>query len=81
MRRSSFGAGNQSLMVEEEGPASSAGRNITPRDKLFEADAEYDSVFKARPRIAVSPVLSPSVLEDEEMEMARLGDSSPLGGR
>lgn len=80
VRRSSFGAGDQ-LVVEEEPQNSAARRDITPRDKLFEADAEYDSVFKARPKIAVSPVLSPSVREDEEMEVARLGDSSPLGGR
>lgn len=31
----------------------------TPRDELFSDEAEYASVFKSRPRIAVSPSLSP----------------------
>ena len=31
----------------------------TPRDKLFSDEADYASVFKSRPRIAVSPSLSP----------------------
>lgn len=35
-------------------------RVITPRDQLFSPEAEYDSVFKARPKIALSPVPSPS---------------------
>ncbi|KAG9529607.1 hypothetical protein KCU93_g3362, partial [Aureobasidium melanogenum] len=34
-------------------------RDTTPRDKLFDQDAEYASVFKSRPKIAMSPVLSP----------------------
>ncbi|KAJ5087690.1 hypothetical protein N7456_011306 [Penicillium angulare] len=33
----------------------------TPQDKLFEEDAEYNSVFKSRPRIACSPISSPAV--------------------
>ncbi|KAJ5232426.1 hypothetical protein N7468_005382 [Penicillium chermesinum] len=36
-------------------------RSTTPQDKLFEEDAEYSSVFKSRPRIALSPVASPAV--------------------
>jgi hypothetical protein len=44
-------------------------RDTTPRDKLFEQDAEYASVFKSRPKIAMSPVLSPELdLEMEEAE-------------
>lgn len=52
----------------EEGPAAHLQvqnnglpprRDFTPREQLFAADAEYDSVFKARPKIALSPVLSP----------------------
>ena len=31
----------------------------TPRDSLFSEEADYASVFKSRPRIAVSPSLSP----------------------
>lgn len=34
-------------------------RDITPREQLFSPDAEYDSVFKARPKVKLSPVLSP----------------------
>ncbi|CAD0081659.1 unnamed protein product [Aureobasidium vineae] len=43
-------------------------RDTTPRDKLFEQDAEYASVFKSRPKIAMSPVLSPGL--DSQMEDA-----------
>lgn len=35
-------------------------RNFTPREKLFEEDAEYSSIFKPRPKVALSPVVSPS---------------------
>ena len=62
-------------------------RDITPLDQLLSPDAEYASVFKSRPKIAMSPVLSPrqdtninlnGTLEDD------IGSSSPLvdvGGR
>ncbi|KAI5201739.1 hypothetical protein AUEXF2481DRAFT_39700 [Aureobasidium subglaciale EXF-2481] len=43
-------------------------RDTTPRDKLFEQDAEYASVFKSRPKIAMSPVISPQF--EAEMEEA-----------
>ncbi|KAH0369513.1 hypothetical protein KCU65_g3230, partial [Aureobasidium melanogenum] len=43
-------------------------RDTTPRDKLFDQDAEYASVFKSRPKIAMSPVLSPQL--DQQMEDA-----------
>ncbi|KAI9374043.1 HAUS augmin-like complex subunit 6 N-terminus-domain-containing protein [Aspergillus egyptiacus] len=36
-------------------------RASTPRDQLFEEQADYDSVFRSRPRIALSPVASPAV--------------------
>ncbi|RDW90464.1 uncharacterized protein DSM5745_02239 [Aspergillus mulundensis] len=36
-------------------------RASTPRDELFEEQADYASVFKSRPRIALSPVASPAV--------------------
>ncbi|KAI4751959.1 hypothetical protein E4T52_06965 [Aureobasidium sp. EXF-3400] len=77
-----------------KGGRSSLGgtRDTTPRDKLFDQDAEYASVFKSRPKIAMSPVLSPELdLQMEEAEdfsfegneegeesMMRL-ESSPLG--
>ncbi|KAK4554530.1 hypothetical protein LTR86_008384 [Recurvomyces mirabilis] len=34
-------------------------RDITPREQLFSPDAEYSSVFKPRPKIKMSPVMSP----------------------
>lgn len=33
----------------------------TPRDDLFSDQADYDSVFKSRPRVANSPMVSPAV--------------------
>jgi len=54
----------------------------TPREKLFDEGADYTSVFKSRPRIAVSPAMSPeksgvdldSVLE-ERLSRWTLDDS------
>ena len=51
-------------------------RIVTPMEKLLSPDAEYDSVFKSRPKIAMSPVLSP-YREAEGLESER---SSPLVG-
>ncbi|KAK4544014.1 hypothetical protein LTR36_004512 [Oleoguttula mirabilis] len=43
-----------------QGPASAAKkRDITPREQLFSPDAQYDSVFKPRPKVALSPVANP----------------------
>lgn len=36
-------------------------RASTPRDELFEEQADYNSVFKSRPRVAHSPIASPAV--------------------
>ncbi|CAG7946016.1 unnamed protein product [Penicillium nalgiovense] len=49
-------------------------RASTPHDQLFEEDAEYASVFKSRPRVALSPISSPAVhvsptFEDENFEL------------
>ena len=54
----------------------------TPRDELFSDAAAYDSVFKSRPRIALSPALSPdksgmgldSMLEDDLAYLTLEGD-------
>nr|POE87799.1 hypothetical protein CFP56_11028 [Quercus suber] len=56
-------------------------RNITPHEQLFSPDAEYDSVFKPRPKVAFSPVQSPAVAMDSEqsffaLENEELQDSS-----
>ncbi|KAI7534444.1 hypothetical protein KC331_g12559 [Hortaea werneckii] len=60
-------------------------RDLTPRENLFSPDADMDSVFKARPRVAVSPVgVSPfreGGDEKEEEDGVRGFGSSPLGGR
>lgn len=65
-------------------------RNSTPTEKLFSPDAEYSSVFKSRPKIALSPVLSPNdsslpAIEstselDDSMDNV-LSNSSPLATR
>lgn len=67
-------------------------RDITPREKLFEEDVEYSSVFKARPKLARSPKLSPfpdsghGSVESEGLNHVGSADddiamSSPLTGR
>lgn len=42
-------------------PAPGPSGRSTPRDELFDDDADYASVFKSRPRVAHSPVMSPAV--------------------
>ncbi|KAF7595856.1 hypothetical protein BBP40_004347 [Aspergillus hancockii] len=48
-------------------------RASTPRDELFEEEADYASVFKSRPRVAHSPIASPAVhmnpVEDLDLGM------------
>ncbi|CAK4030878.1 Hypothetical predicted protein [Lecanosticta acicola] len=59
-------------------------RSITPKEKLFEADAEYTSIFKARPKIALSPIISPQFTEssiNESVNVDDVGMSSPLVGK
>ncbi|KAL1297047.1 hypothetical protein AAFC00_004636 [Neodothiora populina] len=70
-------------------PSMSNREETTPNANLFSEDAEYASVFKSRPKIAVSPVLSPiafdSVSGFDSSGASRAGgfdqrlDSSPLG--
>ncbi|EPS28210.1 hypothetical protein PDE_03156 [Penicillium oxalicum 114-2] len=62
-----------------ETPRKPSGADIsrcsTPKDKLFEEDADYASVFKSRPRIALSPIsspavhVSPSIMEGESFDL------------
>jgi len=40
-------------------PHTPRSADSTPREKLFDETADYASVFKSRPRIAISPILSP----------------------
>ncbi|KAJ5641092.1 hypothetical protein N7528_000717 [Penicillium herquei] len=59
---------------------SSRGRSgaSTPQDKLFEDGAEYNSVFKSRPRVANSPISSPAVhaspsFDEDEFDLDQSG--------
>lgn len=71
-------------------PRKASGRSIdeisrasTPQDQLFEEDAEYASVFKSRPRVALSPISSPAVhvspSYEEESFVLDEGDSTGWG--
>lgn len=58
-----------------------SGRS-TPRDELFDDTADYASVFKSRPRVAHSPIISPAVHVSpiEEFDLNADGDEgSPYG--
>jgi hypothetical protein len=56
-----------------------ASDNSIPREELFSKEADYASVFKSRPKIALSPTFSPMVPgEDEELELP--GFESPMVG-
>ncbi|SMR54682.1 unnamed protein product [Zymoseptoria tritici ST99CH_3D1] len=79
----------------ENAPATITGtskRNFTPREELFDQDAEYASVFKARPKIALSPVVSPALVDSKRSSVMNdllldgrggleAGIESPLAGR
>ncbi|KAH0559539.1 hypothetical protein GP486_003941 [Trichoglossum hirsutum] len=44
--------------------------NSIPREELFSPEADYASVFKSRPKIALSPTFSPTAPgEDRELEL------------
>lgn len=87
-RRSSFGhlaVSHEDDGEQEDGQTPDGSRRVvTPRDQLFEASAEYDSVFKSRPRVMYSPVVSPSVMDQDEDEsmigaLKGLEDDDALG--
>jgi len=65
-------------------------RDATPTEILFSEDAEYTSVFKSRPKIALSPVWSPEepsvpaledCLESDDSAQEETWGSSPLARR
>lgn len=67
--------------------ASAQSGRSTPRDELFDDNADYASVFKSRPRVANSPTISPAVhVSPVEFDMDDGGDydgydvESPYGG-
>lgn len=61
-------------------PQLSSSGSSTPRDSLFSEDAEYASVFKSRPRIALSPNFSPerSGLGEDAMNEEEVDDDAAL---
>lgn len=67
--RSSFPV-NQFETPRKSSGQSANGRSgaSTPQDKLFEEDVEYASVFKSRPRVALSPISSPAVHFDPSLD-------------
>lgn len=65
------------------GVEDAAKRNATPIEQLLSPDAEYDSVFKSRPKVAHSPVLSPyrnAEVNGSGGLDSDVGRSSPLVG-
>jgi len=60
---------------EDENMSSASKRNFTPREQLFDAGVEYDSVFKSRPKVAHSPLMSPSAVgyDDDVEEFSMVG--------
>lgn len=61
-------SGNSDTAKNGAGRRSGGSRNITPRESLFSEGAEYSSIFKSRPRVAMSPILTPikGIDEDED---------------
>lgn len=58
-------------------------RSLTPPEEVFSQEADYASVFKSRPKIGLSPTLSPTRLEEvpsevEDMELTGNWVSSPV---
>ena len=63
-----------------EPPLSASSNDSTPREQLLSDDADYTSIFKTRPKVVLSPVISPehtlsmdSILE-HQMEDLELND-------
>lgn len=88
-RRLSFDQLTPSREDDEADESTSTSKRIfTPREQLFDEGVEYDSVFKSRPRVAHSPLMSPSAAEydDEDVEefsmvgaLRELDDERELG--
>jgi hypothetical protein len=67
----SFDQLTPSREADEDTESSSANKRIfTPREQLFDEGVEYDSVFKSRPKVAHSPLMSPSAADydDDDVE-------------
>lgn len=81
---------NQFETPEKQQPRSQNDEVSTPPELLFEQDANYASVFKSRPKVALSPTAMAMMmqdeldhisegesLEDDDGEFARVSNSSP----
>lgn len=73
----------QPSMTLSEYSEGNDGRSATPKELLFSEEAEYASVFRSRPKVAVSPVNTPQEDDIGSLDGAMDGDtsfaSSPLG--
>lgn len=94
-KRQSMFPVNQFETPRKQVPIEEKKGDSTPKEYLFSEKADYDNVFKSRPKIAQSPVLSPeNEEEDGELPIDSILDldvddsglqdtweSSPLRGR
>jgi hypothetical protein len=65
-----FETPNKKPAIQEE-ETDESNKVPTPKELLFSENAEYDSVFKSRPKVANSPVITPvvdSMVQAEERE-------------
>jgi hypothetical protein len=91
MRHSLFPVNQFETPGKVRTPAPEPRRDATPTEKLFSEDAEYTSVFKSRPKIALSPVWSPDSpdtpppldqsLDSDDDGQDEVWGSSPLANR
>lgn len=74
--RKSAGVRRSTVGVDEHGEAEvgMGARKVTPMKDLLSPEAEYSSVFKSRPKIALSPVLSPKKGGRGRVSEVGLGD-------
>lgn len=56
---------NQFETPGRQQPRPQNGEESTPPESLFEQDANYASVFKSRPKVALSPTATPMMTHDE----------------
>ncbi|OCK73968.1 hypothetical protein K432DRAFT_430290 [Lepidopterella palustris CBS 459.81] len=64
---------NQFETPRKQSPIEEKKGDSTPKEYLFSEQADYDHVFKSRPKIAQSPSFTPQV--DEEEDELPVGDS------
>ena len=60
---------NQFETPSKQQGTTSTVEEMTPPEKLFTQEADYASVFKSRPKIALSPTVSPEIRELETDEL------------